>query len=141
MSRSGYTDDMDSTWDLVMWRGAVTSAIRGKRGQAFLREMLAAMDAMPVKELIAEDLETQDGQVCAIGAVGAARGTDMEHVDPEDYNRIAAMFGIAPALAREIMYENDDRPLWDKELKRFAYEDPAHRFIRMRKWIVEKLND
>ena len=34
MSRSGYTDECDG-WELVRWRGAVNSAIRGKRGQAF----------------------------------------------------------------------------------------------------------
>jgi hypothetical protein len=47
MSRSGYSDD-HSEWDLIRWRGAVASAIRGKRGQAFLRELLVALDAMPV---------------------------------------------------------------------------------------------
>ena len=29
MSRSGYTDECDG-WELVRWRGAVNSAIRGK---------------------------------------------------------------------------------------------------------------
>jgi hypothetical protein len=45
MSRSGYSDDLDPL-ALGRWRGRVASAMRGKRGQAFLREMLAAMDAM-----------------------------------------------------------------------------------------------
>jgi hypothetical protein len=43
-------------WSHIRWRGAVASAIRGGRGQAFLREMLAAMDAMPVKRLVANEL-------------------------------------------------------------------------------------
>jgi len=47
MSRSGYSDDCDDQWSLICWRGAVKSAIRGKRGQAFLKEMLAALDALP----------------------------------------------------------------------------------------------
>ena len=38
MSRSGYSDDLDN-WDLIRWRGQVSSAIRGKRGQGFLREL------------------------------------------------------------------------------------------------------
>ena len=45
MSRSGYSDD-DEDGRLAMWRGAVQSAIRGKRGQAALRELLTALDAM-----------------------------------------------------------------------------------------------
>ena len=55
MSRSGYHDGIDQ-WDLIRWRGAVASAIRGKRGQAFLREMLDALDALPEPKLIAHDL-------------------------------------------------------------------------------------
>ena len=70
MSRSGYSDDWDigdnSGW---LYRGAVERAIKGKRGQAFLKEMLAAMDALPEPKLIAEELE-QEGAVCAIGSVG-----------------------------------------------------------------------
>ena len=56
MSRAGYTDDMDDYWSWIRYRGAVRSAIRGRRGQAFLKEMLAALDALPEKRLITEDL-------------------------------------------------------------------------------------
>ena len=38
MNRSGYTEEGDN-WSVVRWRGAVKAAIRGKRGQAFLREL------------------------------------------------------------------------------------------------------
>jgi hypothetical protein len=73
MSRSGYSDDCDQ-WDMIRWRGAVASSIRGARGQAFLKEMLAALDALPEPKLIAEELES-DGAVCAIGAVGPFAGS------------------------------------------------------------------
>ena len=39
MSRSGYCDELEQS-ELAMWRGQVASAIRGKRGQAFLVELL-----------------------------------------------------------------------------------------------------
>lgn len=29
MSRSGYTDDCESDWGMICWRGAVKAAIRG----------------------------------------------------------------------------------------------------------------
>lgn len=58
MSRSGYSDDCDNTWQWIQWRGRVASAMRGKRGQAFLQEMLEAMAALPMRRLIAEDYET-----------------------------------------------------------------------------------
>lgn len=61
MSRSGYSDEEAEPGQFAMWRGQVASAIRGRRGQALLREMLAAMDAMPVKRLIANSLREGRG--------------------------------------------------------------------------------
>lgn len=128
MSRSGYSDDCDC-WDLICWRGAVKSAIKGQRGQAFLREMAEALDALPVKRLIKNELES-GGEVCAIGAVGRARGINMKDVDPEDRERVAGLFGIAPALAAEVVSMNDDG--W--------YEDtPEKRYERMRQWVAANL--
>lgn len=129
MSRSGYVNDLEA-WTSICWRGAVKSAIRGKRGQAFLQEMLAAFDAMPEKALIAHDLE-KGGAVCAIGAVGAARGVDMSQLDPEDYDTIAGVFGISHALTREI-FDLNDEPTW---LDSSQAEAPCKRFDRMRTWV------
>lgn len=126
MSRSGYTEDCDG-WDLIRWRGAVASAIRGKRGQAFLREALAALDALPEKALAADSLRCESG-VCTLGAVGLRRGTDMTAVDPEDHYSVAALFELPHAFACEIMFENDEAGRYD--------ETPRVRWERMRKWIV-----
>lgn len=130
MSRSGYSDDYDDQWALIRWRGAVTSAIRGKRGQKFLREMATALDALPDKILIAEELE-QDGAVCALGSVGKARGIDMAKIDPEDWDTVSAAFGIPDALAREIMWENDEG--------NYRFESPAERWKRVRTWVQGKI--
>lgn len=124
MSRSGYSDDCDG-WRLIMWRGAVASSIRGARGQQLLREMLAALDAMPVKSLIADDL-VRDGEVCALGAVGMQRGIDMSTLDPEESEVIAKTFNISEALAKEIEFLNDDD--WSRR------EGGEQRWQRMRKW-------
>ena len=128
MSRSGYSDDFEQ-WDFIRWRGAVASAVRGKRGQAFLKEMLAALDALPEKQLIANELETE-GAVCAIGAVGKVRGIDMSKIDPEDRETVASTFGIPLALASEIFFANDEGAGY-LSMK----EAPEVRFTRMRAWI------
>lgn len=125
MSRSGYSDDCDQ-WALIRWRGAVTSAIRGKRGQAFLKEMLAALNRIPAKRLINGDLEAH-GEVCAIGAVGVQRGIDMAGIDPEDREMVARTFAIPAALAAEIMYENDEGGWRDT---------PEKRWQRVREWVA-----
>lgn len=72
MSRSGYHDDIEH-WDLIRWRGAVASAIRGVRGQRFLKELMQALENLPDQRLIAHELE-KGGEVCALGAVGKSRG-------------------------------------------------------------------
>lgn len=128
MSRAGYSDDCDQ-WSLIRWRGQVASAIRGARGQAFLRELIAALDAMPEKALVADVLE-EAGNVCAIGSVGLVRGIDMAKLDPEDPDGIAAAFGIAPQMVREIEYMNDEAT-WG--------EEPAERWQRMRVWAIGNL--
>jgi hypothetical protein len=108
MSRSGYTDDCDDQWGLIRWRGAVKSSIRGERGQAALKELAAAMDAMPNKTLAAESLVSADGEFCTLGVLGQARGLDMNPLDPDDWDAVAKAFNIAPAMVREIVYENDE---------------------------------
>jgi hypothetical protein len=129
MSRSGYSDDCEG-WDLIRWRGAVASAIRGERGQAFLREMIVALDALPQKRLTENALE-HDGEVCAMGAVGLKRGIDMNEIDATDRHSVASAFGISPALAAEIAYENDE----------YWRDTPENRWQRMRKWAESHLQE
>ena len=124
MSRHGYLEDGDDEYPLALGRQAVASAINGMRGQAFLRELVAALDTLPDKVLIAEAL-VADGAYCAIGSVGAARGMDMSKLDPDFPEAIAQAFGIAPALVREIEFMNDD-----------CYVDPAGRWQLVRDWAV-----
>lgn len=132
MSRSGYVDEMDDQWALIRWRGAVASAIKGARGQAFLREMIVALDAMPEKALIESALQTEAGEVCAMGAVGLKRGINMAEVDPEDADQVAETFGISHALAKEIAYENDEGGDWREDT-------PRKRWQRMRDWAESHL--
>lgn len=126
MSRSGYSDDCDDQWQHIMWRGRVASSIRGKRGQAFLRDLLAALDAMPEKRLIEGDLE-RDGEVCAIGSLARVRGVDMTALDPENYDAVAATFNIASPLAQEIVFMNDEAN-WR--------QTPEQRWASMRRWVA-----
>lgn len=130
MSRSGYTDDCEN---LGLWRGAVSRALNGKRGQAFLRELLTALDAMPEKRLITEEL-VADGAYCTLGVIGAARGLPLHEIDYEDPHALSQAFLIAPAMAQEIEFMNDEGCCC-------ANETSGERWVRMRKWVVEQLND
>lgn len=131
MSRSGYVDDYDDAGCGNLWRANVDRAIGGKRGQKFLREMADALDAMPMKELVKDNIVQDSEHVCAIGSVAIARQLDVSQLDVEDAGAVAKTFGIARALACEIAYENDEVGVYN--------ETPADRWARMRKWVSDHL--
>ena len=91
MSRSGYSDDCEN---VELYRAAVDRAIKGSRGQAFLRELATAMDAMPEKVLIAEELIREDGRCCTIGVVCKARAVDVGCIDYNDVDTVARLVGV-----------------------------------------------
>jgi hypothetical protein len=137
MSRSGYSDDLDN-WSLIRWRGRVASAARGARGQAFFRGLVAALDAMPARRLIAEAFESDDtGEVCALGALAKQRGVPVapyvNDYDDYDYAALGAAFDISPCLAREVMYENDEGGHWK--------ETPEQRWERVRAWAAKNVRE
>jgi len=135
MSRSGYSEEV-SEQELNLWRGAVESAIRGKRGQQCLRDLAAALDAMPTKELCVMEFEAH-GEVCALGALGRARGMDMSDLyEGSCPSKVAQRFGVAEALAAEIMFINDEfRP----PVGTRGADISAARWIEVRKWVESKI--
>lgn len=144
MSRSGYSDDCDDNLAYGRWRAQVSSAMRGKRGQSFFKELLAALEGMSDKRLITSHLKTNDGCVCALGAVGAARGLDLEKlealaIDDEMDNDavfdrviLGDVFNISPQLAAEIMFINDEGSF-------YRDESPEQRWKRVRDWAASAI--
>jgi hypothetical protein len=128
MSRSGYSDDCEF---LELYRANVDRAISGKRGQAFLKEIAVAMDAMLLKRLIPEVLIADTGEVCAIGAVCKQRNVDVSDLDPYSPADVAKAVGIASCLAAEIAWINDDYGA--------AAETPEQRWLRVRKWLAANI--
>lgn len=137
MSRSGYIEPGDPEEEKLcnIYRGTVKKAIKGKRGQAILKELLAHLDAMPVKELIANDFASE-GSYCSLGLVGEKRGLDLSGIDPEDdsdgVDKLASMFNIDPSLVREIMFINDEI---------FTRQDGPStlRWITVRNWVSSQI--
>ncbi len=129
MSRSNYCEDGGNYINL--YRAAVDRAIGGKRGQAFLMELAQAMDAMPEKKLIADQLVTPTGEVCAIGVICKSRGLNTADVDFYDADTVGKLVGISRSMAAEIEYENDERGR--------CGETPEQRWVRMRDWVAENI--
>ncbi len=129
--RSGYSDDADGP-ELAMWRGRVASAMRGNRGQQLLRDLLTALDEMPKKRLIANELVNADGEVCLLGAGGRKRAIeDIDKIDPEDHDVLAKRFNVAGCMIQEIEFIND--------YGGYYAETAEKRFSRVRRWVAENI--
>lgn len=141
MSRSGYTDDMDDDLAMGRWRAQVMSATRGKRGQRMFSDLLLALDAMPEKALIIGELKTEQGDVCALGALAIAKGVDVSRIDPDEPEQVAAAFDIAPQLAAEVVYMNDEYcdDRWDDTAKCFVPLSAEEMWTKMRAWVSAQI--
>jgi hypothetical protein len=123
-----------------------------------LRELLQALDALPEKRLASHNLINADGEFCTLGALGHARGVDLTKIDAEDREAVAKAFGIAEALAAEIMFENDEMcddfghfeyveicgPMrwWERHQRTLSVVNPRaaeSRWFRMRNWVVANI--
>ena len=134
MSRSGYSDDCANR---ELYRGNVDRAIAGARGQAFLKQLIAVLDAMPVKELISGEFVSDNG-CCALGAICKARGIDTSDIDVETppwehQHLLVKRLNIAECMVAEIEWENDENGPYH------GPETPADRWKRMRAWAVSHL--
>ena len=168
MSRHGYTYDHDDPLVTGRWIGALNSAVRGKRGQAFLKYLDDALDTMEEKELFPGSFSTPNGEFCALGILGKYKGIPVDDLggdNHEDYEcepeRVAERFGIAESLACEVMYLNDEglvqedkhvfvticgpmRTHWPHYEKHSRWvkipvkDAPSMRWQAMRKWVDKK---
>lgn len=131
MSRSGYTDEYDEGNPPCLYRQAVRRAIKGARGQRLLVKLRDALDAMPVKRLIDGVIKDEHGDVCAFGVLDPNAPMSEDNWDGYCAENLAKHFGIATALAAEIVYMNDEAN-WQPET-------PEERWARMRAWVEKQL--
>lgn len=168
MSRSSYSDDCDG-WELNLYRGNVWRSMRGKAGQARLRELRDSLLALPVKELQAETFAAgtkEAPKVCALGAWAVQRTGDPSAAaalvrDP-DYDAETAQdlgkHGWPRLVVLETIYVNDEHrtvghercgPLDRHEAYRYYHqswpavyyepETPAERYARVLGWVNEHI--
>lgn len=138
MSRSGYVETLSMS-QLALYRGTVERSIRGKRGQALLRDLRAAMEAMPEGErrLAACTFESETGDICPLTCVARRRGIDMsewanrrdEDLDEADRENLGEMLDISPQMAAEVMFMNDEA----------SGHSPEARWSSMHAWVLDNL--
>lgn len=141
MTRYFDPDDYDyEPWMEGQAAGALRSAIRGRRGQQLLRDLIAGLDALPAPELAAGSLEDPEtGCVCALGAVRLHRGKqnvplDFDATDCDvDSRYLAKPFDISDTLAHAIVCANEYGDSRNDERSR------RERWANVRAWAVSHL--
>lgn len=127
-----------------LWEANRDRSLRGKKGQTALRELEAALLALPDKRLIADHLESKSG-VCALGALGKYKNRTIppepKHSDEfgewqESYEveeqmvNFGKSLGVPRLVAIEIVYRNDDN---------WRGETAEERYARILSWIQKQL--
>jgi hypothetical protein len=148
MSRINYCDDEDFQNQAFLWEANQERSIKGRKGQAALRELEAALLALPEKQLIADELENAEGQVCAVGAlarfkgkenpmVGDSFGSEEDNltINEDKIERVTVDFaqelGVPRMVAIAIVHENDDE--WKPVT-------PEQRYRRVLGWTQRQLS-
>jgi hypothetical protein len=109
MSRIGYSEDEDYPGQHALWQANVRRCLNGRAGKEGLRELEAALLALPSKRLISQKLIEQ-GEVCAIGAIALHKGATEEHLetlDEEYMEGVGEEYGLPRLVAWAIVEKND----------------------------------
>jgi hypothetical protein len=100
MSRISYSEDEAYPGQHALWQANCRRSLAGKAGQAALRDLVAALEALPAPVLIAHHL-ARKGEVCAVGAVVLHRKVNLGQA--------------RDAVLRELEGEPIEEDAWDWE--------------------------
>jgi hypothetical protein len=120
MARINYSDEEDTPGQFALWNANVQRSIAGKQGQWTLRELEAALLALPRPRLV-RNMLADDGDCCAVGclvlALRVKQGEDraavlaeLEDSDPDDDEAAQAMaepLGIPHLVGWKLVELND----------------------------------
>lgn len=152
--RISYSEEEDFPGQFSLWRANLGRALRGRRGQAALRELRDALLALPDKKLIDGHI-AKDGAVCAVGALmldkkmkslGVAREEALKLLeadyvpyggwekwdgyDDADTAEEAKAYGIPYMVAWRLVELNDED---------LYKADPEERYRRVLAWTEKQL--
>lgn len=96
--RINYTDEEERPGQFALWDANCRRSMRGRSGQRELRELEAALLALPEKRLIRGSLTDDEGGVCAIACYAKHKGLDLSKFDPEDESDEVGIAGGMPRL-------------------------------------------
>jgi hypothetical protein len=154
MSRLNYSEEEDWPGQFELFQANCDRALHGPKGQRALRELEAALLALPEKRLVSGELVQPDGEVCAVGALmlhrAAIRGLSREaaiewysKIDPYATDETATeYFGLPRLVAWKFVEQNDIMcdQRFDKETQRMIDITPEERYERVLSWVRAQLS-
>lgn len=106
--RLNWSDEEDRPGQFALWDANCRRSIKGHVGQRELRELEAALLALPEKRLIRGSLTDDDGGVCAIACYAKYKGVDLSTFDPEDESdEVGIAAGMPRLVAWKVVALND----------------------------------
>lgn len=116
--RINYSDDEDFAGQFFLWQSNCDRSLRGKRGQASLRELESALLAMTEKRLVSGEFVTPHGEACALGAMAVQRkmveGLSREaaiaacaEMDQDESQQHGEALGCPRLVAWKVVEQND----------------------------------
>lgn len=152
--RIGYSEDEDYPGQFELWQANCRRSIKGKAGQAALRELEQALLALPEKRLIAGELENAEGEVCALGALKKYQGVEVES-DPEcEMEEVGVELGMPRLVAWKVVALNDEEicghhvtlagPIQSRYtgggyLRQYVPPTPEERYEKVLAWVRKQL--
>lgn len=130
--RISYSDEENYPGEFNLWQANCERSLRGKHGQEELRELRAALLALPEKRLILKLLEDGEGGVCAIGAYAKHKALDLSKFDVESDTDEVGIAGGMPALVAWKVVEMNDL--------QFDSVTPEQRYEKMLAWVEALLH-
>lgn len=139
--RIGYSESEDYPGQFELWQANCQRSLQGRKGQAALRELETALLALPVKRLIAEEVENADGEVCTIGALAKFRGLitdEMKAQGEYDMEGVGVKLGIPRMVAWKIV-EVTDIQLPDSFHYYNTPVSPEYRYQKVLAWVQSQI--
>jgi hypothetical protein len=137
--RINYSEEEDYPGQFGLWQGNCDRSLHGKNGQESLRQLEAALLALPSKRLIEGELDNGE-DVCAIGALVRHKHLVLR-ADPEEMVEVGVECGIPHLVAWKIVEVNDvefDRK-W--EVNKVSTYTPEERYIGVLNWVRKQIKE
>jgi hypothetical protein len=136
--RISYTDQEYFPGQFGLWQGNCNRSLMGRGGQKSLRELEAALLALPDKRLVSGEFDNGE-DVCAIGALARHRRI-VPKSDPEsEMEEVGVECGMPRLVAWKVVEVNDTYFDFRYEGgERVAYT-PEERYSKVLEWVQLQL--